>query len=51
MLELTESLVLDPHVKPVVARLRALGVRLALDDHGTGVAAGSITRLTIFLFA
>jgi diguanylate cyclase (GGDEF)-like protein/PAS domain S-box-containing protein len=50
MLELTESLVLDPHVKPVVARLRALGVQLALDDFGTGYSSlGSLQRFPMDL--
>ncbi|MGO9902844.1 MAG: EAL domain-containing protein [Solirubrobacteraceae bacterium] len=39
VLEITESLVLDPAVKPVVSQLRALGVPLALDDFGTGYSS------------
>ncbi len=44
MLEITESLVLDPSIKPVIASLRALGVQLALDDFGTGYSSlGSLS--------
>jgi EAL domain-containing protein (putative c-di-GMP-specific phosphodiesterase class I) len=39
MLEITESLMLDPRIKPIVANLRALGVKLALDDFGTGYSS------------
>ena len=50
MLEITESLVLDPAVKPVVASLRALGVELALDDFGTGYSSlGSLQRFPLDL--
>ncbi len=36
-LELTESMLIDqPAAAPVIARLRQLGVRLSLDDFGTG---------------
>jgi diguanylate cyclase (GGDEF)-like protein/PAS domain S-box-containing protein len=36
-LELTESMLIDqPAAAPVIARLRRLGVRLSLDDFGTG---------------
>jgi diguanylate cyclase (GGDEF)-like protein/PAS domain S-box-containing protein len=48
VLEITESLVLDPRIKPIVARLRALGVRLALDDFGTGYSSlGSLQRFPL----
>ena len=48
VLEITESLVLDPRTKPVVAGLRALGVRLALDDFGTGYSSlGSLQRFPL----
>ncbi len=44
VLEITESLVLDPSIKPVIASLRALGVQLALDDFGTGYSSlGSLS--------
>ena len=50
VLEITESLVLDPSVKPVIASLRALGVRLALDDFGTGYSSlGSLQRFPLDL--
>ena len=50
MLEITESLVLDPSVKPVVSSLRALGVQLALDDFGTGYSSlGSLQRFPLDL--
>ncbi len=45
VLEITESLVLDPRTKPVIAELRALGVHVALDDFGTGYSSlGSLQR-------
>ena len=48
VLEITESLVLDPRTKPVVASLRALGVQLALDDFGTGYSSlGSLQRFPL----
>ena len=48
VLEITESLVLDPRTKPVVAGLRALGVHLALDDFGTGYSSlGSLQRFPL----
>jgi diguanylate cyclase (GGDEF)-like protein/PAS domain S-box-containing protein len=48
VLEITESLVLDPRVKPIVASLRALGVQLALDDFGTGYSSlGSLQRFPL----
>ncbi len=50
VLEITESLVLDPVIKPVVASLRALGVKLALDDFGTGYSSlGSLQRFPLDL--
>jgi diguanylate cyclase (GGDEF)-like protein/PAS domain S-box-containing protein len=50
VLEITESLVLDPSVKPVVASLRALGVQLALDDFGPGYSSlGSLQRFPLDL--
>jgi diguanylate cyclase (GGDEF)-like protein/PAS domain S-box-containing protein len=39
VLEITESLVLDPRTKPVVSELRRLGVHVALDDFGTGYSS------------
>jgi len=48
VLEITESLVLDPRAKPIVERLRALGVRLALDDFGTGYSSlGSLQQFPL----
>jgi diguanylate cyclase (GGDEF)-like protein/PAS domain S-box-containing protein len=48
VLEITESLVLDPSVKPIVMSLRALGVRLALDDFGSGYSSlGSLQRFPL----
>ena len=48
VLEITESLVLDPSIKPVIASLRALGVQLALDDFGTGYSSlGSLQRFPL----
>jgi EAL domain-containing protein (putative c-di-GMP-specific phosphodiesterase class I) len=48
VLEITESMVLDPSTKPVVASLRALGVQLALDDFGTGYSSlGSLQRFPL----
>jgi diguanylate cyclase (GGDEF)-like protein/PAS domain S-box-containing protein len=48
VLEITESMVLDPSTKPVVAGLRALGVALALDDFGTGYSSlGSLQRFPL----
>jgi ammonium transporter, Amt family len=48
VLEITESLVLDPHTKPIVIRLRELGVQLALDDFGTGYSSlGSLQRVPL----
>ncbi len=50
VLEITESLVLDPHTKPIVASLRELGVQLALDDFGTGYSSlGSLQRFPLDL--
>jgi diguanylate cyclase (GGDEF)-like protein/PAS domain S-box-containing protein len=50
VLEITERLVLDPHVKSVVVRLRELGVQLALDDFGTGYSSlGSLQRFPLDL--
>ena len=50
VLEITESLVLDPGIKPVIASLRALGVQLALDDFGTGYSSlGSLQRFPLDL--
>ena len=39
VLEITEGIVLDPRAKPVLERLRKLGVQLALDDFGTGYSS------------
>jgi diguanylate cyclase len=48
VLEITESLVLDPRTKPIVAQLRGLGVQLALDDFGTGYSSlGSLQRFPL----
>ena len=48
VLEITESLVLDPHTKPIVASLRELGVKLALDDFGSGYSSlGSLQRFPL----
>ena len=48
VLEITESLVLDPSTKPIVASLRALGVQMALDDFGTGYSSlGSLQRFPL----
>jgi diguanylate cyclase (GGDEF)-like protein len=48
VLEITESLVLDPLTKPVISRLRELGVKLALDDFGTGYSSlGSLQRFPL----
>jgi diguanylate cyclase (GGDEF)-like protein len=48
VLEITESLVLDPLAKPVIEELRSLGVKLALDDFGTGYASlGSLQRFPL----
>ena len=48
VLEITESLVLDPPTRPVVAKLRALGVQLALDDFGAGYSSlGSLQRFPL----
>ena len=48
VLEITESLVLDPLTKPVIGKLRELGVKLALDDFGTGYSSlGSLQRFPL----
>lgn len=48
ILEITESAVLDPSVKPIVTALRALGVQLALDDFGAGYSSlGSLYRFPL----
>jgi len=48
VLEITESLVLDPMTKPVISKLRELGVKLALDDFGTGYSSlGSLQRFPL----
>ncbi|MGA2926541.1 MAG: PAS domain S-box protein, partial [Solirubrobacteraceae bacterium] len=50
VLEITESLVLDPATKPIVTSLRALGIKLALDDFGTGYSSlGSLQRFPLDL--
>ena len=48
VLEITESLVPDPHTKPIITSLRKLGVQLALDDFGTGYSSlGSLQRFPL----
>ncbi len=50
VLEITESLVLEPRTKPIVSSLRELGVQLALDDFGTGYSSlGSLQRFPLDL--
>ncbi len=50
VLEITESLLLDPRTKPIVVGLRKLGVQLALDDFGTGYSSlGSLQRFPLDL--
>ncbi len=50
MLEITESLMLDPTVQPVVHSLRSLRVQLALDDFGTGYSSlASLQRFPLDL--
>jgi diguanylate cyclase (GGDEF)-like protein/PAS domain S-box-containing protein len=50
VLEITESLVLDPSVKPIVSSLRTLGVQMALDDFGTGYSSlGGLQRFPLDL--
>ncbi len=50
VLEITESLVLDPAIKPIISQLRALGVKLALDDFGSGYSSlGSLQRFPLDL--
>ncbi len=50
VLEITESLLLDPRTKPVIVSLRELGVQLALDDFGTGYSSlGSLQRFPLDL--
>ncbi len=50
VLEITESLVLDPRTKPFVTTLRDAGVQLALDDFGTGYSSlGSLQRFPLDL--
>jgi diguanylate cyclase (GGDEF)-like protein/PAS domain S-box-containing protein len=50
ILEITESLVLDPRTKPFVTTLREAGVQLALDDFGTGYSSlGSLQRFPLDL--
>ncbi len=39
ILELTETVLMDAHATPVVARLHEMGVSLALDDFGTGYSS------------
>lgn len=38
ILEITESAVASPKIRPVIERLSALGIRFAIDDFGTGFA-------------
>ena len=48
VLEITESLVLDPIARPIFAALRERGIRLALDDFGTGYSSlGSLQRFPL----
>jgi len=49
-LEITETALLsrEPHVLAVLHRLRALGIRIAMDDFGTGYA--SVSQLLSFPF-
>jgi EAL domain-containing protein (putative c-di-GMP-specific phosphodiesterase class I) len=50
ILEITESLVLDPRTKPFVTALHQAGVQLALDDSGTGYSSfGSLQRFPLDL--
>lgn len=47
-LELTEGALADSHTGPVIERVRALGVHVAMDDFGTGFS--SLSYLTQFPF-
>jgi EAL domain-containing protein (putative c-di-GMP-specific phosphodiesterase class I) len=48
VLEVTESLVLEPSARPIVDRLRKRGLRVALDDFGTGYSSlGSLHQFPV----
>jgi len=48
ILEITESTVASPQVRPVLERLSAMGVRVALDDFGVGFATlDNLRRLPV----
>jgi diguanylate cyclase (GGDEF)-like protein len=48
VLEITESAASSPHVRPVLERLAAAGVRIALDDFGVGFATlDNLRRLPV----
>ena len=44
MLEITESMLVASHAQAVLARVRALGVRIAIDDFGTGYSSLAYLR-------
>jgi predicted signal transduction protein with EAL and GGDEF domain len=48
VLEITESAVPDPVVRPIITALQALGAKLALDDFGAGYSSlGSVHRFPL----